>query len=478
MKFAFKKPYLGVTQNSARLVRSGVTTRAGVLLLLIWAILEPRNAQTANKDFDFDTQDAENLPSPTPDVDLNDIDAKSYDVKIVQKSTSGHTYLFDDLGENKPSVGKIILLKKDEEPVMAFRVMRTFPEKKQFIGRRVRRYGNHFDLKPGDSVTAYEKTIDLPAAARTGVQVAKDTPPEPPAEAPVEPLVEKVANNETASPQTAPDPASDSLPSQEVAVADTASAGVPPKTAETVSTNAETRTPSSETPKKSEASNKDNAENPASEPKENTKESDPGATPPPPVRPDDNPQGPLGSESAMNYPDDDDPDRTIAATVEESEPFDINRHWISAEGGYFRSKTMLDSSVYYSGFGLRYGITLFRQLFLKGQVPQDSLALEAGAFFYQISKYAVSTDSYTVIPIIGTVRYNLMVSENFGVFFYSGLMDNFVAQALNSNQDALKRLSDSYIAVGGGFIFRLGPNWEARTDFGTDVFGLGLMLRF
>src|ERR1700745_569396 len=55
---------------------------------------------------------------------LPDIEAKTVNVKIMRRSRSGHVYVFETEGAEPLHTGKILLLKQNDQPVMAFRVLR------------------------------------------------------------------------------------------------------------------------------------------------------------------------------------------------------------------------------------------------------------------------------------------------------------------------------------------------------------------
>jgi hypothetical protein len=66
------------------------------------------------------------------------------------------------------------------------------------------------------------------------------------------------------------------------------------------------------------------------------------------------------------------------------------------------------------------------------------------------------------------------------------MLRNFVsATSTVSSQDTANVLAhldtnaNGLVPIGGaGLLFRTGPNWLARVDFGTDFVGLGLVLKF
>ncbi|MBL7715989.1 MAG: hypothetical protein JNL01_11035 [Bdellovibrionales bacterium] len=92
---------------------------------------------------------------------LPDIRARSFDVSSDRASKSGRVYLMNDLNEARPFPGRILLLREGKTPIMAFRVLRNYPEKKKFAARVVRRYPG-LDVLPGDQpFMALEKVSDL-----------------------------------------------------------------------------------------------------------------------------------------------------------------------------------------------------------------------------------------------------------------------------------------------------------------------------
>ena len=105
--------------------------------------------------------DANSAPAPSARK-LPDIEAKTFDVMAGKKSTSNRVYMIQLPGENGvlPKVGKILLFRKGTEPVMAFRVLKTYPAQKKFAAKRIRKYKGHDVLLDGDSFEAIEKLSD------------------------------------------------------------------------------------------------------------------------------------------------------------------------------------------------------------------------------------------------------------------------------------------------------------------------------
>lgn len=347
--------------------------------------------------------------SPTPSAPeanepLPDIEARDFAVKISKRSTSTNTYLFDDVSDTRTHPGKILLLRREAEPIMAFRVVKVYPDKKQFAAKRVRRYGSYHVLDPGDSYMALEKVGDVampPPTAQDKADLKELETGAPAAGAP--------------TPPTAPGP--------EVRPFDA--------------------------------------------------DLDAGNSPPP--------SGGVDTENAKSNPhddNDDDPEDRFGVTIDEVTPLDPNHQWLTASFGYFNNAGSL-----FAGGGLRYGLSLGKMIFLRRAHVQDSIVVEGGAFFYKIINFQSEGDSYSVLPLVGTVRYNILFGENFGIFFYGGVVQNIVTQASgganSTNTPQVAAALQSVLpAAGGGLLFRVGPNWDARVDLGYDMIGLGLVLRF
>ena len=129
----------------------------------------------------------------TPEI-LPPIDARRFDIKTIEKSSSGKIYLFESL-QVIPKTGNLILIYDHEKPAMAFRVLKNDQNKKQFVGKRVRRYDQTSELTLNQSYSSLEKLADLlppPPSSETSESLDKSldtTPPSPaptPSSAPIE----------------------------------------------------------------------------------------------------------------------------------------------------------------------------------------------------------------------------------------------------------------------------------------------------
>lgn len=167
-------------------------------------------------------------------------------------------------------------------------------------------------------------------------------------------------------------------------------------------------------------------------------------------------------------------DETNGIMIEEVSPFEKNRNALTLGASYLHN-----TDRYFAAGGLRYGLTPIHRLFFNSSHLQDSLTVEGGAYFYKAINFSVLSDSYSLINTIGTVRYNLFLSEIFGTFLYGGIFRNFAsATSPQSTASVAHALSTQGTALGAGFLVRIGPNWYARIDVGTDIAGLGLVLQF
>jgi hypothetical protein len=335
--------------------------------------------------------------------ELLDIEAKTYDITVVRHSKSQRVYLFNDTQEGKPPIGRILLLKKDDRPVMAFRVLKSYPSLAQFAGTRVREYPGTTELPGGETYLTLEKITDVI--------------PLPPTAS------EKADLKELEEASTASKSASGEYREDEILAYDP--------------------------------------------------ELDAGSSPPPGNIATDPDSSLKGEEEAPAEEED-------QIAVEEIEPLDSDLNWLTFTLGFVRNTPPAPlTSGYFTGGGLRYAYTIKKTPYFRKAKLQDSIALEGGVFYYNVSNLDTDrNDSYTIVPVIGTLRYNLLVSESLGAFAYAGMGVNFIASSTNSDKASLEALGAAFPAFGVGLIYHVGPSWDARFDFGFDVIAAGLMLRF
>lgn len=165
-------------------------------------------------------------------------------------------------------------------------------------------------------------------------------------------------------------------------------------------------------------------------------------------------------------------------SIEEVEDYDPNRHWLTGQFSLLRNLGTDGSYGYYAGAGARYGYTFFKDIFFYSKAAQDSLAFELGVFGVKLANIQTEGDSYTVVPIIFTGRYNIALSENWIVFLYGGVVNNVVLNSSEADGAFLSAIQSPPPAIGVGLFLLVGPYWYARLDVGLDQIGMGLTLRF
>lgn len=93
-------------------------------------------------------------------TDTKEIDAKAYELRTIRPSKSGRVYLFQKFDEGFPVDGKIFLLRQGETPVMAFRVLKTYPTTKRMAAKKLLPYEGFPTLERGSQYRAFEKVGD------------------------------------------------------------------------------------------------------------------------------------------------------------------------------------------------------------------------------------------------------------------------------------------------------------------------------
>lgn len=345
-----------------------------------------------------------------------DIVARQYEIEITRMSGSKKTSLLRTDGAPVPRVGHILLLKKGTAPIMGVRVLKNYPEKKEFIAKRIKRYTDQQFLDLSERYSALEKIADLP-------------PPPPTAQ--------------------------DRADINELEADPTLKITAPAKPYDTeldASTSPKPEGLKSEPGTKQEKGPKDHSEEDV-------------------IKDDDN--------------ESDESDELLGTAYEETQNLDLYRHWLGVVIANLRSyanptEGKAPESTYYTGAGIQYGFSVAKMLFLKNQQLQDSLTPELGLFLYKVSNFTQgSNDSYTVIPVRLALRYNLHFADSFVAFLNVGATINRVTdKSENYSADAITYLNTVTPIIGGGIIFTLGPQWNARIDLGLDMIGAGIVLRF
>jgi hypothetical protein len=336
---------------------------------------------------------------------------------------------------------------------MAFRVIKTYPEKKEVAARRVRRYRGYRLLDLGTKFLALEKIGEVkPPTGDETIDLAE---------------LEDRADLEDLKADMGGTPSTTAI-----ATAPSSAGTVTDPLADSSLDRYKIRQKGSEIGKAPLYGNVEGG---------GVLEFDPelDATTSPP------PSGDATNDTTEHVQDDVKPlfddnveDGAAQITVEEVVPFDQQRHGMTVLLGLQRNLSFPSGSSYFTSGGLRYGYSLFRSLLLHTPQFQDSLTVEAGVGFYKLINYVVTRDAYTVMPIVGAMRYNLHTSDTTTFFVYGGLSKGWVISSALPSVSGLALLNSLLPTLGGGLLLRVGPSWDFRADLGLDTISAGMMLRF
>src|SRR4051812_35215047 len=84
-----------------------------------------------------------------PAETLPDIEARTFDLRIVRKSKSGRVILFESGREALPKIGRILLLKRGDQPAVVVRVLKIYPDQGAFAAKGLRNYPAAPLMDPG-----------------------------------------------------------------------------------------------------------------------------------------------------------------------------------------------------------------------------------------------------------------------------------------------------------------------------------------
>ncbi len=361
---------------------------------------------------------------PTPQESDVEIDARRFDVKPIQKSNSGKVYLFESK-KVTPKTGNLILLYDQDQPVMAFRVLKNEADENRFVAKRVRRYGNIVNLILNREYVSIEKT---------GVRI-----PPPPVTAPVE--TEAANITESTDPKADPETTSET----------TDPTLVPPAEDSTQKTEGEAAT----------------EEAPAQAPETNDPELDRNETEK--LNQIEKEQAPTEADESENID---------VIEYDEYKRIDPLNNMFTIFGGFLGNSSNFDTSVYLSnGVGVSYTRVLFRDVFFDGRTPQDAFAFEGGLEQYSISQKDSANDRYSLLPFYGNLVYQLHLNQTFALTAYGGLQFNYMLST-SSPGESLDSLQGFQPNFGFGFLYCMGPQWYFKFDIGWDKIVGGLSLKW
>lgn len=363
------------------------------------------------------------------------IEAIVYDIRTIRPSRSGRVYLFEKFDQDLPVDGKIFLVRSGEEPIMALRVLKTYPATQRIAAKKLRAYPGHEVLSRGSNYRAFEKTGDLMVA-------------------PVPPTPEDLSDLKELE-DLPPPPLEDEI------AADAASL---PRAAEAV----EALTPAEELPAEAvEAPTPAEVPSPEELPTEEPLSDFPAET---------SPEEGAGEVVAESVPSSEQDERVAESnftdedlelkTVEETTENDLYYpNQVSFVAGMLPNKKVPGPTNKFGG-GLLYS---------RGIGP--SLAVEGGFYYYKSTDTA-NDISMTVTPFVGNLRYQYALNPIWTLYGYGGFIFVRVADSIGASVKLLREVQVLSPAIGVGAFIQTGPNWYIRLNLGIDSFTAGAALRF
>lgn len=361
--------------------------------------------------------------SPASEIPVSEIEARRFEIKPAQKSSSGKIYLFDS-PTVIPKTGNLILVYDDSKPAMAFRVLKNDDEKKQFVGKRVRRYDGTGDLELKKNYSSIEKIGEL------------ITPPPALQKPPVANINEDLDNS-----------------------------ALPPPQAESPNKVAATETSALEPPENNTVEENPTQAADFKEPEKTDPELDESAS----IKELDQ----IDKETPK-----DDLEEPEEIEYDEQTRIDPFNNLFSVTTGFFGNSSNFSTSPYLSnGFSISFAKVLITDAFISEKAVQDSLSLEGGIINYSILNKDRKNDRYSLLPFYGNLFYQLHLSRTFTMNAYAGIQFNYMTSADNPG-DSLETLQGLQPNFGVGAFFSLGPQWYFRADIGWDRITGGLSIKW
>ncbi len=98
-----------------------------------------------------------NEPTPQPIEIFSPIEVREYSAKVLGATASARIYLLECTTPDLPRVGKVLLLKKETDPVAALRVLRQYPAGSRIAATVVKWYGAALSLENDANYRVLEK---------------------------------------------------------------------------------------------------------------------------------------------------------------------------------------------------------------------------------------------------------------------------------------------------------------------------------
>jgi hypothetical protein len=176
---------------------------------------------------------------------------------------------------------------------------------------------------------------------------------------------------------------------------------------------------------------------------------------------------PKQTENAEDLYEPEDQDLEVRDEEDEDTELHYYPNQLSMEIGFLPNADVPGPTNKFGG-GLRYARNL-----------GPSWAIEGGFFYYK-STAATEEESVTmtVIPVIGTLRFQSRLGEIWTGYLYGGVIYPYVASQIGATTRMLATVQAMSPAFGVGAFLRTGPNWYLRLNLGIDAMTAGVMLRF
>ncbi len=349
-----------------------------------------------------------------------EIEAKAYDIRTIRPSRSGRVYLLEKTGEEMPVSGKIFLLREGNTPVMALRVLKTYPDTFRIAAKKLKNYPGFEVLTRNSRFRAFEKVGDV-------------VPPVPPSEEDLKDLEDLESNAieelpPEAPPEEGPMEGLEELPAE------------PPQEEEMESLE---EAPLEEEPLE-ELPEEEFASDAPSEPGQEFSEEEPG-------------------EEDLEIRD---------TVVEEDIDLSFPNQFTMAIG--MMPDMGLIGKVKVPGPATKIGGGL---LYARDFGP--TFAMEAGFFYYKSSgEVNGTTITMTMVPVVANLRWQTRWREIWTGYLYAGGMYPMVASQIGASTLLLKQIQVLQPTLGAGVFLQTGPNWFLRLNLGIDHATAGVMLRY
>jgi len=359
---------------------------------------------------------------------LPPIDAHRFDVKPLQKSASGKIYLFES-NQVIPKTGNLILIYDEDKPAMAFRVLKNDRFKKQFVGKRVRRYDQTNELKIDQAYPSIEKLADVLLP--------------PPNEAP-----------STVTDQNSP------------ALTDQKLSSIPDSSSPTSTSNSQDTSdlpdPGPVPENSAKSDKKQTTGDLESENRESEKE----------------PSNSLEKKDKASLPEEDEDEGSDQLEIDETSRIEPFNNVLSISTGYFTNASNFSGlGVLNNGFSISFAHSLISEMLFRSKTSQDSLGIELGGIYYRIINKDGGNDIYSMLPFYGELTYQIHFSQAFALGLYGGIQYNYMTSATNPGA-SLSSLQGPQVNAGLGVFFGIGPQWLLRADVGWDRITGGLGIKW